>query len=435
MLRVCLPLIAALILATLFSGCAVNPVTGRKELALFEVSDQQEVEIGQKAFPAAQQQMGGVYPDAALNDYVNRVGLRLAKLSSRPGLPYQFQVINDSTPNAFALPGGFIAITRGLLVNLENESQLAAVLGHEVAHVDARHSVQGMQRGALYDLGLTVLSGAVGTTSFGPLASQAGKLAAGLLDRSYSREQERESDWLGIDYMVRAGYNPNGAIELQEFFSRKLEGGAESDWVGGLFRTHPFSRERLEANRDYIRRRYPSALADPAALVGSRELKQAIARLEQTRAGYELYDEARRLEREGQLPAAVPVYLKAAAAASDEALILVGLGMAYLQSEDIGSARIHLTRAVQLDGRYFFPRLGLGYVHLQQDRPSEAAAELEASMALLPSLQGGYLLAESYEKSGQKSKALNQYRAVATADPNGKLGKSAAARVRLLEEE
>ncbi|WP_432821735.1 M48 family metalloprotease [Trichloromonas sp.] len=433
MLRIRLLLIAALVLPTFFSGCAVNPVTGRNELALFQVSEQQEVELGQKAFPTAQQQMGGVYPDAALNDYVNRVGLRLARQGSRSSLPFQFKVVNDSTPNAFALPGGFIAITRGLLVNLDNESQLASVLGHEVAHVDARHSVQGMQRGALYDLGLIVLTGATGSSSLGPLARQAGGLAAGLLDRSYSRDQERESDRLGIDYMVRAGYNPNGAIELQEFFYRKLEGGAEPDWVGGLFRSHPFSRERLDANREYIRSRYSSAAAAPGALVGRRELQQATARLRETRAAYDLYDEARRLEREDKLAAAVPVYLQAAAAAPDEALILSGLGMAYLQSDDLGAARIHLSRAVQLDGRYYFSRLGLGYVYLQQKQADRAVAELETSMVLLPSLQGGYLLAEAYEKSGQKEKALEQYHAVAAADPNGRLGRSAAERARLLE--
>ena len=139
------------------AGCAVNPATGRTELALIPVSTSQEIAIGEKTFPQAVQQMGGEYPDARLAAYVNQVGLRLGRASQRPDLPYQFKVVNDSTPNAFALPGGFIAITRGLLINMDNEAQLAAILGHEIGHVTARHAVQGLQRGALLNVALSVL--------------------------------------------------------------------------------------------------------------------------------------------------------------------------------------------------------------------------------------------------------------------------------------
>jgi len=202
----------------LAAACAVNPVTGQRELALFEVSSSQEIELGRQAFGPALQEMGGEYPDAALASYVNQVGRRLGAVTQRPELSYQFKVVNDSAPNAFALPGGFIAITRGLLASIENEAQLAAVLGHELGHVTARHSVQAMQRGNLMNLGLTVLGTATGSKSYGGLALQAGQLAAGLLENSYSRDQERQSDQLGVDYMVLAGYDPQGAVQLQEFF-------------------------------------------------------------------------------------------------------------------------------------------------------------------------------------------------------------------------
>jgi tetratricopeptide (TPR) repeat protein len=161
-------------------------------------------------------------------------------------------------------------------------------------------------------------------------------------------------------------------------------------------------------------------------------LQSATARLRQSRKGYELYDEARKLEEAGNLSQAVKVYLQAAAAAPDESLILTGLGMAYLNAEDAGSARLHLMRAVQLDGNYYLSRAGLGYVLLQKGDNPGAVRELEASMKLLPTLQGGYLLAEGYEKTGQPQKALELYRAVAQADPDGKLGRSAAERVHAL---
>ncbi len=424
---------ATLLLAVLaLAGCAVNPVTGKRELALMQVSDTEEIDIGKKAFGPALQQMGGEYNDPQLAAYVNNVGQRLARLSARSNLPYEFKVVNDSSPNAFALPGGSIAISRGLLVNLENEAQLASVLGHEVGHVDARHSVQGMQRGTLLNVGLSVLSGVTGGTGYSAVAQQAGQLAASLLDNSYSREQERESDRLGIDYMVRAGYNPIGAVQLQEFFYRKIEGGAEPMWLSGLFRTHPFSKERLEANEAYIRSHHGQALNNPNSMLLPEPLMAATARLRQTQAAYDLYDQARQMEGQGNLSQAVATYLQAAAAAPDEALILTGLGMAYLKAEDEGSARRHLERAVQLDGNYYMSRMGLGYVYLQQKQDKQAVEELEASMKLLPSLQGGFLLAEGYEKTGQKQKAAQLYQDVAKADPQGKLGRAAAAKAKAL---
>jgi len=422
-----------LLLLPLLVGCAVNPATGRMDLALIPVSTSQEIAVGQKTFPQAVQQMGGEYPDPRLAAYVNGVGLRLGRASQRPDLPYQFKVVNDSTPNAFALPGGYIAITRGLLVNLENEAQLASILGHEVGHVAARHAVQGIQRGALFDVALAVLSGVTGDTAYGPLAQQAGELSTALLDRSYSRDQEREADRLGIDYMVQTSFNPLGAVEVQEFFYRQLEGGAEPQWLSGLFRTHPFSKERMLDNSDYIHSRYPQSLTSPSYVLRPETLLSATERLRQSRKGYDLYDEARKLEASGELSRAVALYLQAAAAAPDESLILTGLGMAYLKAEDAASARLHLARAVKLDGNYFLSRMGYGYALLQKGENEGAVRELEVSMKLLPTLQGGYLLAEGYEKTGRRQEAAELYRAVADADPGGKLGAAAAERARALE--
>ena len=209
-----------LLALVIMAGCAVNPVTGRNELALLDVPVADEIKMGQQAYGQALQTMGNTYPDKALTAYVDKVGQRVAARSHRPELKYRFSVVNDSSPNAFALPGGFIAISRGLLINLENEAQLAAVLGHEVAHVTARHSVQGMQRGSLLGATVSIIGGIAGGYGYGDLATQLGGVTANLIDKSYSREQESESDHIGIDYMVLAGYAPQGAIELQEIFYR-----------------------------------------------------------------------------------------------------------------------------------------------------------------------------------------------------------------------
>jgi predicted Zn-dependent protease len=427
-----LPLgLALLVLLVIVSGCAVNPVTGRSELALVQVSDQQEIALGEKVFPQATQSLGGAVDDPQLQAYVDRVGHAVARVSQRPNLPYTFTVINDSSPNAFALPGGKIAITRGLLVNLDNEAQLAAVLGHEVGHVNARDSVQGMQRGMLLNLGLGLVSGATDQNAYGGLAQQTAALAAGLLDKSYSREQERQADRLGIDYMVKAGYDPVGAVQVQDIFYRKLEGGAEPQWLSGLFRTHPFSKERLLANQQYIAAQYPAPGKD--ARIGSEPFKQAVAGLQQTREGYALYDQARQQQKQGELGKAIASFLQAATKAPDQALILTGLGMAYLEADNLNSARMNLAKAVRLDGNYYYSRLGLGYCYLQLKEPTKAVAELEKSLNLMPSLEGAYFLAEGYQQDGQRQKAVDLYLEVAKADPQGKLGQAAAARANSLQ--
>lgn len=426
-------LIVLFVLAGLLAGCATNPVTGRQELALFQVSTSEEISLGQQTYPRALQQMGGEYRDPQLAEYVRRVGMKLARISQRPDLPYEFKVVNDSIPNAFALPGGFVAISRGLLAALENEAQLAAVLGHELGHVTARHSVQAMQRGSLVDLSLAVLGGVAGQGGYGVATQQAGQLAASLLENTYSREQERESDRLGIDYLVLAGYNPQGAVQLQEYFYRKVEQGAEPMWLAGLFRTHPFSRERMLDLQQYVAERYAAAKDDPRYTYNQQSFARAVTELRRMQQGYALYDQARRLEEQGQLSRAIAVYLQAATAAPDQALILTALGTAYLKADDLVAGQQHLSRAVQLDGQYYRSRMGMGYLLLEQEDYPLAVRELEASMALLPTLQGAYLLAGAYEGNRQTGQAVEMYRAVAQAAPDSRLGKAAAERLQKLE--
>ena len=419
-----------LVLIGLLAGCAVNPVTGRNELALMQVSPQQEVEMGKESFAQALQTMGGIYPDAALNAYVDRVGQRIAKRSHRPELNYSFKVVNDSSPNAFALPGGFIAISRGLLVNLENEAELAAVLGHEIGHVTARHSVQGMQRSTLLNTAVG-LAGVVAGEQYGKLATQIGGVTANLIDKSYSREQESESDRLGIDYMVQAGYAPQGAVELQEIFYRKIENGQNPDWLSGLFRSHPFSKERLDANRAYVASAYPNRSGYG---LDRNSYQQAIEPVLKTKEAYALYDQALQLEGQGQLEAAIETYHKAMQNAPTHGLLLTGLGMAYLRSEDLIPARRYLLKAVVADPDYYQSRMGLGYVDLKTQKPADASTQLKKSLELMPTVQAAYLLGEAEEAQGHVAQARELYQAVAETDSGGKLGQAASVKLKGLSQ-
>ena len=226
------------------AGCSVNPVTGKREMVL--MSTAQEIEMGKQNYAPMQQSQGGVYDiDPVLTAYVQRVGNKVAS-ESDVDLPYEFVVLNNSVPNAWALPGGKIAINRGLLTELESESELAAVLGHEAVHAAARHSAkqQSMRnahagwchgddgcRGSDSDYGNMIVGGA-------SVLAQAGIA-------KYGRSAELESDEYGMQYMSAAGYDPQGAVTLQETFVRLSEG-RQSDWLSGLFASHPPSRERVQ---------------------------------------------------------------------------------------------------------------------------------------------------------------------------------------------
>ncbi|MDG1850631.1 MAG: M48 family metalloprotease, partial [Gammaproteobacteria bacterium] len=221
-----------LLLSAVITSCAVNPVTGRNEISL--VSEAQERAIGEQQYGPSQQSQGGEFTvDQTLSDYVNTVGQRIAAVSDRP-LDYEFVVLNNSVPNAWALPGGKIAVNRGLLTELKSEAELAAVLGHEVVHAAAGHGAQAMTRGTLLQGVLAVGAIALQDNDYGDYIVGASQLGAQLITTRYGREAERESDYYGIQYMVAAGYDPRAAVSLQETFVRLSEGN-NPGWLDGLF--------------------------------------------------------------------------------------------------------------------------------------------------------------------------------------------------------
>lgn len=243
------PLLLLALLA--LSGCGTNPVTGERELQF--VSESQELAIGAKEYAPTRQSQGGdlkVLPE--LSAYVNEVGQKLAAVSDRQ-LPYAFVVLNASVPNAWALPGGKIAINRGLLTELDNEAELAAVLGHEIVHAAARHGAKSQERGTLLQVGMVaaqvgVAMSDVGATA-GNLMVQGAGVGAALVSTKYGRDAELESDYYGMRYMQRAGYDLRGAVTLQEKFVKlSAASGRNQNWLEGLFASHPPSPERVARN-------------------------------------------------------------------------------------------------------------------------------------------------------------------------------------------
>jgi predicted Zn-dependent protease len=219
-------------------SCAVNPVTGKREFMLY--SEGQEIELG-KQTDAEVAATYGLYEDAALAAYVSRMGLALAAKTQRPGLPYRFAVLDSPVVNAFAVPGGSVYVTRGILAMMSSEAELAAVLGHELGHVNARHSMSRMSQQQVAQIGL-----AVGSVISKDFAKYAGLAGAGLqvLFLKSSRDDENQADSLGVDYARAAGFNPADMAVTFAALQKMgdLSGGGS---LPGFLSTHPLTSDRI----------------------------------------------------------------------------------------------------------------------------------------------------------------------------------------------
>ena len=265
-LRIATAALAVAAVAALVS-CTINPATGERQLSL--ISEAQEIEMGRRAVPEVLAAFGE-HPDEDWQRYVDRLGQQLAAQSERPDLPWGFHVLDDPLVNAFAYPGGQIYVTRGILAHFDSEAELASVLGHEIGHVTARHSVVQMSQQQLAQLGLGVA--AIASEDFRPYA---GLAAAGLqvLFLKFSRDDERQSDDLGLRYMIRAGYDPR---EMPDVF-RTLGRIGEAEGAGRVpawQSTHPDPANRVERIEAQV------AQLPPDQLQGTIERDQYLRRLE-----------------------------------------------------------------------------------------------------------------------------------------------------------
>jgi predicted Zn-dependent protease len=228
-----LSLLSSVSLVFTMSACATNPATGKRQLAL--IGEEQEIQMGREAAASVAQTIGLV-DDKALQAYVAQIGQRAAEASERPNLPWEFHVVDDPTPNAFALPGGFIYITRGMLGLMTSEAELAGVLGHEIGHVTGRHSVNQLSKAQLAQLGMGL--GSIFVPEMRPYQSLVGA-GLELMFLKYSRDHEREADELGFEYMRKRGYDVGEFDDVFAALGRIGEqegsGGALPSWL----LTHP----------------------------------------------------------------------------------------------------------------------------------------------------------------------------------------------------
>lgn len=223
------------------AACAVNPVTGERELSF--ISEAQEIEMGRQADPAIVAQYG-LHPDSSIQRYVREIGLRMAAESERPNLPWTFRVLDDASVNAFAVPGGFIYITRGILTHLNNEAQLAGVIGHEIGHVTAKHSVNQMSRAQAAQLGL--VAGMIFSETVREYGAEA-NAGLSLAFLKFGRDDENQADEVGVRYMTREGYDPRELAAVMQMLSRSSSMGQAQGRAPEWLSTHPDPENRTQS--------------------------------------------------------------------------------------------------------------------------------------------------------------------------------------------
>ena len=245
-------LVPALVVAlagsgALLQGCSVNPATGEQSFTGF-MSPDRERQIGAEEHPKMVEAFGGKYQDVALSRYLNGLGGLLQSTSEQPKPPFTFTLLDSPVINAFALPGGYVYVSRGLMALANDEAELAGVVAHEIGHVTARHSAQRMSRGILASLGAAVLGAALGE----PLLGNAARVAVGAYIQGFSRDQEFEADQLGVRYLTRAGFDPMamasfiGAMGEEHKLALKVADKEGQDPAQGLFSSHPRTGVRVE---------------------------------------------------------------------------------------------------------------------------------------------------------------------------------------------
>jgi len=404
------------------AGCSVNPVTGKREMVF--MSTAQEIEMGKQAYAPMQQSQGGAYDiDPELTAYVQRVGNKVAS-QSNVDLPYEFVVLNNSVPNAWALPGGKIAINRGLLTELESESELAAVLGHEAVHAAARHSAKQQSMATLMQVGVMGTMVVASDSDYGNMIAGGASVLAQASLAKYGRGAELESDRYGMQYMSAAGYDPQGAVDLQETFVRLSEG-RDADWLSGLFASHPPSRERVQANID-------TAKSLPQGGVrGEREYQAAMKKTRDLKPAYDAYDEGRKALADENVDEALAKAGEALDLFPGEANFHALRGDIRFVQENYDWAATNYDRAIERRDDFFYYYLQRGLARKELGRSNAAVDDLERSLELLPTAPAHYALGDIAYDNGDNDAAIEHFRIVARS--GGEIGKAATARLVKLE--
>jgi predicted Zn-dependent protease len=406
-------LLSSLVATISLAACSVNPVTGKTNFQIYD-SDW-EREVGAQMYAPMKQSQGGEFIlDPELTAYVEEVGNRLASQARRKDeLDFEFSILNDSIPNAWALPGGKIVINRGLLINLDSEAELAAVLGHEIVHSDAAHGARSQSKGMLTQAGavvsMVILGSTIDSQAAREVAMMVPALGSQLLTQKYGRDAERESDEYGMLYMSESGYDPQGAVELQETFV-KLSEGRNQDWASGLFASHPPSMERVNNNRKTAEK------LPRGGNVGREQYRQKTAYLKRVQPAYDAYDEAKKALTDGKMELAREKLDLALSIEPRESLFHDLQGDIHALNEHRKRALASYGKAVHANPDFFYGYLRSGQMQYKLNEPKTARSNLDKSLELMPTAEAHYILGMLDKNQGNVSSAVEHFKLAAQSE-------------------
>ena len=397
---------AALSALPLLTSCAVDPVTGKNSFVA--MSRQDEINLDRQRSPYQFSGDYGVSTDARLNEYVNRVGLEIAKNSHRPDMPFSYRVVNAAYVNAYSFPGGSVAATRGIMIALQNEAELAALLGHETGHVCARHAAEQAGKGKLAQLllaGATIASSAAGYGDAAGLIQNIGGFGAGALLASYSRDNEREADALGLEYMTRAGYSPIGMVGLTKVLLELHHG--KNSGAQQLFASHPMSSERYQFARQQANGRYRQMLNNAVNRERFMDMTSDLRKLKGTIKALQDGSKAMAQKKYGE---AQEAYSRALRMAPRDYAALVTMAKFELSRKRPAKAIGYAERAVRVYPAEAQAHIVASFADIKIGRYSKAIHQLDRYNTLLPgNPEVQYYKGLSWEKMQKRQESAQQY--------------------------
>ena len=409
------------------TGCAVNPATGERQLML--VDEQREIDIDKAHAPQQFSQDMGVTQDTKLNAYVSQVGMSVVQQSPRKHLPFNFQVVNANYINAYAFPAGSIAATRGIMLELNNEDELAALMGHEIAHVSARHSASRMSTGMLANVGMVALGvyAQVNNKDSTGLGLLLGSIGVGALLAHYSRANERQADSLGMKYADKASYSPQGMVGLMAMLQSQSKG--KPNAVELMFATHPMSNERFMNVRGEATSSYSSA--------AKRKLKTEsyndnIAFLRSKAPSIEAQQQGEAHLARKDLGAAMASYRQALAYTPEDYPALIGASRLQMVAGNAAEGERYAQAATSVYPREAQGHNLLALASLELGRPNQALTALSNYDTILPGNPNTqFLRGISYEQMGDTSQAQASFRQYLESVPQSNGDQAQYARSRL----
>jgi predicted Zn-dependent protease len=364
------------------------------------IPEEKEIELGKLYTPSSIDEFEGLYPEEEIQNYVNNVGLKIAKVAERK-VPYKFYVVNSGIINAFALPGGPVVITRGLLLQLDNESQLAGVLAHELGHINARHHVKFLEKQLALSMLLQIGSLLVPQDLTGEILLQLGQVSASLLTLKFSRDQEREADKYGFLYAFEAGYSPQGMIEVFEKF-KKMEKKRPPEWLS----THPLPESRIKEVKEYIATFRPTGI-----LIKDTQKFQEIRNLIlQTKESYDYVENGKKAYKDERKEEAKNLFERALKLYPKNTVALIYLAKLEMEEGNLNKAKEYSEHSLKYDPNFFTANIISGIINFKLKNYESALKFFEKGKSLIPFNGISYYYAgRTYEEKGNFNLALKNY--------------------------